>query len=146
MQNSINTAPSPSSGRNAFKDRNWEVLLVSFVFLISLLGTLSMVLVSVFDPQNTDNQFRILPAASIMVMVELWLIIYLPFYGKLAFWGAYIFLATYLFFAAPFAFLQLLPGTLGLAADFFIVVSLVCGLLLFRQRAIFLQAPSKRAG
>lgn len=131
--------------RNAFRDRNWEVLFVSFIFLVSLLATIGMVLISVFDPKNTDNQFRIVPAASIMVMVELWLVFSLPFYSKISFWGGIIFLATYLFFAVPFVYLGLLPGVLGVGIGVFSVVALLCGLVLFRQRERFLRRATPAA-
>jgi len=124
---------------NAFKERNWEVLGVSFVFLISLLATVGMVLISIFDPQNEGNQFRIVPAAGLMVLVELWLVFSLPFYSKISFWGGIIFLATYLFFAVPFLFLQLLPGLIGVGTGIFSVIALICALLLFRQRERFLR-------
>jgi peptidoglycan/LPS O-acetylase OafA/YrhL len=129
--------------RNALRERNWEILFVALVMLVSLLATVGMVLVSVFDPKNADNQFRILPAACLMMLVELWLIFSLPFYSKMAFWGGVIFLATYLFFAVPFVFLGLLPGNFMIAAVLFIVISLVCLLLLFRQRELFLRPARK---
>ncbi len=122
---------------NAFHDRNWEVLFVCFVFLVSLIATVGMVLISAFDPLN-DSPYRILPAAALMIMVEIWLVFSLPFYNKLAFWGAIIFLGTYLFFAVPFAFLGLLPTAINIGVIAFIVISLICGLLLYRQKNLFL--------
>jgi hypothetical protein len=71
------------------------------------------------------------------VIVEVWVFITLPLYSKLAFWGAVLSLATYLFFAVPFVFLGLLPDAVSLGAAIFIIISLVCGLLLFRQRDRF---------
>lgn len=130
-----------SAPHNAFRDRNWEVLFVCFIFLVFLLATIGMILISVFDPKNTDNQFRILPAASLVILVDLWVMLSLPFYSKLSFWGGIIFLATYLFFAVPFVFLGLLPDTLWLGIAVFIVISLVCMLVLFRQRERFLRPP-----
>ncbi len=135
-----------SKPRNAFRDRNWEILFVTFVFLVSLLATIGMILISVFDPRNSDNQFRIIPAASVMLLVEFWLVFSLPFYSKISFWGGVIFLATYLFFAIPFLYYQLLPGLVNLGAGAFVVISLLCGFLLFRQRELFLRpatAPDK---
>lgn len=108
-----------------------------------LAGTLWMVLISITD-SDPDNKLRIIPAASVMVMVELWLIFYLPRYDKLAFWGAVIALATYLFFAVPFLFLGLLPPLLALVGSALVLISLLCGLLLFRQRARFFpRLPAK---
>ncbi len=108
-----------------------------------LAGTLWMVFISVTD-SDPDNNLRIIPAASVMVMVEVWLLVYLPRYDKLAFWGAVIALATYLFFALPFLFLGLLPTTLAIVGTGLVVISLLCGLLLYRQRGRFFPLPSTK--
>lgn len=128
--------PRPTAWRN----RDWETLFVVGVIGLIMAGTLWMVVISVTD-SDPDNKLRILPAAAVMVMVELWLIFYLPRYDKLAFWGTVIALATYLFFAVPFLFLGLLPVALAVAGSILGVICLVCGLLLFRQRAKFFPAP-----
>lgn len=122
---------------NAWQSRDWETLFVTFIVFISLLATLWMVLISITDPEP-NNRFRIVPAAAIMVMVELWLMVYLPVYGKLAFWGAFISLATYLFFAVPFIALGLLPTALATGGTIATALALICCLLLFRQRDHFL--------
>ncbi len=139
------SASSGPARRNAFARRDWETLFVVATFVVSLLATLAMVLVSVTD-KEPDNRFRIVPAASIMVMVELWLLVYLPFYGKLAFWGAVISLATFLFFAVPFIFLGLLPTSYTVGGIISIVMSLLAGLFLFRRRERFFPPapPTKR--
>ena len=126
--------------KSAWRNGDWETLFVVGVLGLILLATLWMVLISVTD-SDPDNNLRIIPAAAVMVMVELWLIYYLPRYDKLAFWGAVIALATYLFFAVPFLFLGLLPTSLTIAGAALVVISLVCGLLLFRQRDRFFPAP-----
>jgi hypothetical protein len=143
MARDVTEKPATSTrpvARNAFRDRNWEVLFVAFVFLVSLIATVGMVLIAVLDPQN-DNRFSIIPAGALMLLVEVWLVFTLPFYGRLAFWGAIIFLATYLFFAVPFAYLGLLPGAVNAGAIIFSIISVVCGVLLFRQRELFLKPP-----
>ncbi|HEX2916730.1 MAG TPA: hypothetical protein VH186_38570 [Chloroflexia bacterium] len=127
--------------RNAWQARDYETMFVTLVFLLSLLATLWMVLVSVTGP-DPDTRLRIVPASAVMVMVEAWLIFSLPVYSKLAFWGSLISLATFLFFAVPFIFLGLLPDSLDFAAIFFSLIALVCGLLLFRQRERFLPPPT----
>jgi hypothetical protein len=134
--------PAPESSEytrtrpTAWRNRDWETLFVVGVIGLILLGTLWMVVISVTD-SDPDNKFRILPAAAVMVMVELWLIFYLPRYDKLAFWGTVISLATYLFFAVPFLFLGLLPTSLAVVGSVLAVICLVCGILLFRQRNKF---------
>jgi peptidoglycan/LPS O-acetylase OafA/YrhL len=128
----------------AWRTGDWETLFVVGVLGLILLGTLWMVLISVTD-SDPDNKFRIVPAAAVMVMVELWLIIYLPRYDKLAFWGAAIALATYLFFAVPFLFLGLLPLALTVVGTALVGISLVCCLLLYRQRARFFPPPPPKA-
>ncbi|MBN9390442.1 MAG: hypothetical protein J0I20_20605 [Chloroflexi bacterium] len=142
--------PSPESSEytrtrpTAWRNHDWETLFVVGVIGLILLATLWMVLISVTD-SDPDNKFRILPAAAVMVMVEVWLIFYLPRYDKLAFWGTVISLATYLFFAVPFLFLGLLPTTLAVAGSILCVICLICGILLFRQRNKFFPvAPSTR--
>jgi peptidoglycan/LPS O-acetylase OafA/YrhL len=120
----------------AWRNRDWETLFVVGVIGLILLATLWMVLISMTD-SDPDNKFRILPAAAVMVMVEVWLIFYLPRYDKLAFWGTVISLATYLFFAVPFLFLGLLPTALAVAGSVLAVICLVCGILLYRQRDKF---------
>lgn len=132
--------PVEYSKKPAWRNGDWETLFVVGVLGLILLATLWMVLISVTD-SDPDNNLRIIPAAAVMVMVELWLIIYLPRYDKLAFWGAVIALATYLFFAIPFLFLGLLPTGLAVAGSAMVVISLVCGLLLFRQRERFFPVP-----
>lgn len=138
--------PSPATGenpkapkktrQNAWRAKDWETLFVAFIFLVALVATLWMIFVSITG-NDPDNRFRIVPAASLMLIVEIWLFITLPLYSKLAFWGAVLSLATYLFFAVPFVFLGLLPDAVSLGAAIFIVISLVCGLLLYRQRDRF---------
>lgn len=143
------TATTPTFRKSAWRNRDWETLFVVGVVGLILIGTLWMVVVSVAD-SDPDNKLRIVPAAAVMVMVEAWLIFYLPRYDKLAFWGTVIALATYLFFAVPFLFLGLLPTTLAVAGSVLVTVSLVCGVLLFRQRERFFPAlvsaktPSKK--
>ncbi|MDB5078467.1 MAG: hypothetical protein JWP00_391 [Chloroflexi bacterium] len=126
--------------KTAWRKGDWETLFVVGVLGLTLLATLWMVLISITD-SDPDNKFRILPAASVMMMVEIWLIWYLPRYDKLAFWGAVIALATYLFFAVPFLFLGLLPPTLTIAGTSLVIISLLCGLLLYRQRERFFPLP-----
>lgn len=126
--------------KTAWRNHDWETLFVVGVIGLILLGTLWMVVISVAD-SDPDNKFRILPAAAVMVMVEVWLIFYLPRYDRLAFWGTVIALATYLFFAVPFLFLGLLPATLAVTGSVLVVVSLLCGVLLFRQRERFFPLP-----
>ena len=133
---------SENTRRTAWRNRDWETLFVVGVVGLILLGTLWMVLISVAD-SDPDNKFRILPAAAVMVMVEVWLIFYLPRYDKLAFWGTVIALATYLFFAVPFLFLGLLPTTLAVVGSVLVIVSLLCGVLLYRQRDRFFPLPAK---
>ena len=124
---------------NAWQRRDWETLAVVGVFVIALLATVWMILVSVGDAESdASNRFRIVPAASLMLMVEIWLMLTLPFYGKLAFWGAIITIATYLFFAIPFVGMGLLSGPFSIGISGGIGLSLVCLLLLFRQRDRFL--------
>jgi|GEM_PF-2438604 len=125
------------SRRTAFSDRNWEVVLViAFVFLISIGLTGAMVLISV-----GENVYRILPAAGLLVMVGLWLTLTLPFYSKLSFWGTIIFIATYLMFGIPFVFLGLLPLAWAIAAIIFIIFGTASFLIMFRQRRLFLPPP-----
>jgi hypothetical protein len=131
------TTVQPSG--NAFKRKDWETITVTIVFGLSLVATIWMVIVSA-----QEAVFRIIPAAGLLVLVELWLIFTIPVYGKLAFWGALIFIATFLFFAVPFAALGILPPEFNLLTIAFIVVSLVCVLLLFRQRDLFLNKPEKK--
>lgn len=132
-QNQTKAPPLKRQPRNAFRRRDWETLTVAAVFLLSLLATIWMVLVSV-----QGETYRIIPAASLLALVELWLIVYLPFYGKLAFWGALIFIGTYLFFAVPAVTFNILTTEVAIIVGGFIVVSLLCLVLLFRQRALFL--------
>src|SRR5689334_9182525 len=117
------TPPRP----NAWQGRDWETLFVALVFLIALGVTAWMIFISVTGT-DPDNRFRIIPAAGLMLLVELWVFVSLPLYNKLAFWGAVLSLATYLFFAVPFVFLGLLPDGVMIGAGIFIVISLVCGL------------------
>ncbi len=141
------TAPKPGetatefNRQTAWHSRDWETLFVVGVVGLILLGTLWMVLISVTD-SDPDNKFRIVPAAAVMVMVEVWLIFYLPRYDKLAFWGTVIALATYLFFAVPFLFLGLLPVTIAVVGSVLVAVSLLCGYLLYRRRARFFPLAS----
>ena len=135
--------PAEYPKKSAWRNGDLETLFVVGVLGLILLGTLWMVLISVTD-SDPDNKLRIVPAAAVMVMVELWLIIYLPRYDKLAFWGAVIALATYLFFAVPFLFLGLLPTALAVAGVALVIISLVCGLLLFRQRHRFFPLPTTK--
>jgi hypothetical protein len=121
---------------NAFKRKDWETLTVTFVLAVSFLATLWMMLISL-----QGEAYRIIPAAFLLALVQIWLIVYIPVYGKLAFWGAIIFVATYLFFAVPFVVLGILPPEFNFYALVFIVVSLICLLLLFRRRALFLNKP-----
>ncbi len=136
------TAKKPK-GKNAWQLRDWETLFVAGIFLIALLATAWMIVVSITDPVP-DNRYRILPAASLMIMVELWVMLTLPFYSKLGFWGAVLSLATYLFFAVPFVFLGLLPDAFSFVGAVFIVISLIAALLLFRQRDRFFPPPPVR--
>jgi hypothetical protein len=122
--------------RSAFKDRNWEVLFVTLVFFLSLVFTVIMVLVSV-----SEDVFRIIPAAALLAMVELWLLLSVPFYSKISFWGGIIFIATFLFFAVPAVVLNFLPTSWTLVMWAFIVVSVICFVIMFRQRAHFLPPP-----
>ncbi len=130
-----------STRRNAWQVRDWETLFVTLVFLIALLATIWMIFISVTD-KEPENRFRIVPAGSLMIIVELWVMLTLPFYSKLAFWGSIISLATYLFFAVPFVFLGLLPTELSIGAGIFIIISLVCCIMLIRQRDRFLRNKS----
>ena len=131
---------SPAYTRpTAWHNRDWETLFVVGIIGLLLAGTLWMVVIAVTD-SDPDNKLRILPAAAVMVMVELWLIFYLPRYDKLAFWGTVISLATYLFFAVPFLFMGLLPAALAVAGSVLGVICLACGILLFRQRDKFFPA------
>ncbi len=130
------TTKASKAGKTAWRERDWETLFVVAVFVIALLATVWMILISISD-SDPDNKFRIVPAASLMLMIEAWLIFTLPFYGKLAFWGAVISIATYLFFAVPFVGMGLLSGGFAIGIGLFIVVSMLCLLLLFRQRERF---------
>jgi hypothetical protein len=125
--------------RNAFSDRNWEVLFIIFVLLISVVATGVMVLVSV-----QQEVFRIIPAAALLAMVELWLLFTVPLYSRLSFWGSLIFIATFLFFAVPAAVLNLLPDIWIVITWLFVVVSGMCFVLMFRQKALFLPLPPVR--
>ncbi len=121
----------------ALSDRNWEVVLVIvYVFLVSIGLTGGMVLISV-----GENVYRILPAASLLVMVGVWLTLTLPFYSKLSFWGTIIFIATYLMFGVPFVFLGLLPMVWAIVAVLFIIFGVACFVIMFRQRNLFLPPP-----
>jgi hypothetical protein len=122
--------------RNAFKERNWGILFVTFIFFLSSVATLAMVLVSV-----TEDVFRIVPAAALLGMVEVWLMFTLPFYWKLSFWGSLIFLATYLFFAVPVVALNLVPGVWLAIIIALIVASVACFIILFVQRYLFIPRP-----
>lgn len=135
--------PAEYLKKPAWRNGDWETLFVVGVLGLILAGTLWMVFISVTD-SDPDNNLRIIPAASVMVMVEVWLLVYLPRYDKLAFWGAVIALATYLFFALPFLFLGLLPTTLAIVGTGLVVISLLCGLLLYRQRGRFFPLPSTK--
>ena len=143
------TTEKKTVSRNVWQQRDWETLFVTGVVVVSLLLTLWMVYVSVTDPVP-DNRYRIVPAASIMVMVEIWLILTLPVYGRLAYWGMVISIATYLFFAVPFTILNILPAGFAVGTTSGIVASAVCGLLLFRQRDRFFPpappAPRRKSG
>lgn len=136
--------PAEYLKKPAWRNGDWETLFVVGVLGLILVATLWMVLISVTD-SDPDNNLRIIPAAAVMVMVELWLIIYLPRYDKLAFWGAVIALATYLFFAVPFLFLGLLPTTLAIVGTALVIISLLCGLLLYRQRERFFPLPPPKS-
>jgi hypothetical protein len=139
---SVSGGPQPTNQpkiRSAWRRRDWETLTVVGLFVLALLATVWMILISVTDNRSDPgNQFRIVPAASLMLMVEIWLILTLPFYGKLAFWGAIITIATYLFFAVPFVGMGLLSGPFAVGISIGIFASLIGLLLLFRQRDRFL--------
>jgi hypothetical protein len=133
--------PKPT---NAFKERDWKTLFVTGVFGLSFLATVAMCYISVTSGADNDNRFNIIPAAAVMFMVEIWLVLTLPVYGKLAFWGALITLATFLFFAVPFAYLGLLPTEWAIAAYVFSVISVVCGIFLYLERNRFIPPPPPR--
>jgi hypothetical protein len=120
---------------NAVRDRNWGVLFVSFVFVLALIATLAIMVITI------GTRLDVIPAALLMVLVELWLIIELPMYSKLTFWGSVIFILSFLFFALPFVALNLFPpyNAYGIG---FIIISLVCFGVLFRERRWFLERPT----
>lgn len=130
----------------AFAQKDWETLFVTGFFVVCLLATFWMCFVYITDSTDPNrDRFQILPAAIVMVMVEVWLIWGLPIYDKLVFWGAFIGLGTYLFFAVPFIFLGLLPTTWSVVGIVLSLLSLVSGFFLFRQRTRFLPpAPPRR--
>ena len=125
------------SKHNALRDRNWGVLFLALVFLLSLVATIAVMLLTI------GTRLDVIPAALLMVAVELWLIVYLPFYSRLAFWGGVIFIISFLFFALPFVALNLFPPYNAYAIAF-IVISLVCFLIMFRERRLFLDKPELR--
>lgn len=139
MAENVVQTPNKMQSTNAFKRRDWETLAVTGLFIISLLATIWMVIISILG-----DAFRIVPAAGLLALVEVWLIFYVPVYSKLSFWGAFIFIATYLFFAVPFAGMGILPPEFNLINIVFIVLSLMACLLLFRQRDLFLKKPTKK--
>ena len=127
--------PMPLRRPNAVRDRNWGVLFVSFIFVLALIATLAIMVITI------GTRLDVIPAALLMVLVELWLIIELPMYSKLTFWGSVIFILSFLFFALPFVALNLFPpyNAYGIG---FIVVSLGCFVVLFRERHWFLERPT----
>lgn len=116
---------------NAFRDRNWGVLFICFVFVLSLVATLAVMFLTV------SSRLDVVPAALLMVMVEGWLIFSIPFYSKLAFWGGAIFILSFLFFALPFLVLNLFPPYNAYTISF-IIISLLCFVIMFRERDLFL--------
>lgn len=119
--------------RNAFRDRNWGVLFVSFMFLLSLIATLAVMFFTI------GTRLDVIPAAMLMVVVELWLMASLPLYQKLTFWASVIFILSFLFFAVPFVALNILPPAFNAYAIVFMIISVACFIILFRERNLFLE-------
>ncbi len=121
---------------NAFRDRNWGVLFISFVFVLSLVATLAVMFLTI------STRLDVVPAALLMVMVEAWLVFSIPLYSKLAFWGGVIFILSFLFFAMPFLVLNLFPPYNAYTISF-ISISLLCFVIMFRERRLFLDKPAR---
>jgi len=136
----VTTVPKPAttvrSPSNAFRDRNWGVLFIGLVFVLSLIATLAVMLLTI------STRLDVIPAALLMVMVEVWLIFSIPLYSKLAFWGGVIFILSFLFFALPFLALNLFPPYNAYTISF-ISVSLLCFVIMFRERRLFLNKSAR---
>ena len=125
---------------NAVAGRNWGVLFIVLMLVLSLIGDGAMVLIA-----TGDDVFRIIPAASLLALTQVWLILSLLFYSKLAFWGTAIFLMTFLTVAAPMAWSGYLPNDWLAVVVPAIALSVVCGVILFRERALFLTERRTRS-